>query len=734
MRSSCYQLLLSSLFIAQLSLAALAAKPAAKSQPGLVPWPKTLTMGQELLTLGETTRVLADRQDLLPLAKVLSEEIHLATGRRLATGIDEPGPGDLVLAIDPALKGEAYTIEVKGCAVVKGGNFQSVAFGTVTLLQAMKIDAMVTTIPHMIVSDRPAYPYRAAMIDLAHKYHSPGGIKQVIELCRLYKIRYLHVHLSDDQLFMFPSKKFPQLGEGNWEFARFEPGSKPKVLPYTREELLDLERFSQERGVHIVPEIDMPGHVGRLVGDAQQVFGFPGSGATLNIANPKTLEAATALWNEVMDIFQGTPYVHLGGDEVGLGGLESTAEYKELQRRYPQIKSAHDLYCKFMSDMHAVFAKRGKKMIVWEEACNPDGPFPLPKDTLIMVWCQGRNPADIVKNGYSVVNATWTPLYIVRDNRKTFEFLFNWELPEFGREGSNDFFTLRDTQKLAGTQLCSWENSESIEIQSMRHRLAVVAEKAWNPRPRGSFGDFKARWANSDSLLEKLVNPIAIQVQGTFVRDENTFDQPIVITLVPKRKGLTIKYTLDNSLPNEKWKVYTGPIMLEQTAYLRAGLFDNLGVQQGYLVGSWFKSQIPVKPNLATKKPVTVGPSPDRTDAWGAKNAVDGRMDDVNAHWASVGPAPQWLRIDLEKVYPINNIKVITYYDGSRYYHLNAEVSVDGRTWKKVIEFKDTIPATAAGYSRMFPTTDARYVRINMLHNSANPYVHVVEVIVNEAK
>ena len=107
-------------------------------------------------------------------------------------------------------------------------------------------------------------------------------------------------------------------------------------------------------------------------------------------------------------------------------------------------------YCKFMGDMHAVFAQRGKKMIVWEEACNPGGPFPLPKDTLIMVWCQGRNPADIVKSGYSVVNATWTPLYIVRDNRKTFEFLFNWDLPKFGREGSNDFFTLKDTEKLAG--------------------------------------------------------------------------------------------------------------------------------------------------------------------------------------------------------------------------------------------------------------------------------------------
>jgi hexosaminidase len=353
------------------------------------------------------------------------------------------------------------------------------------------------------------------------------------------------------------------LGKGNWEFARFEPGSKSNILPYTREELRDLERFSQERGVHIVPEIDMPGHACRLVGDAQEVFGFPGSGATLNIAKSKTLEAITALWNEVMDVFQGTPYIHIGGDEVGLGGLEGTAEYKELQRKFPQIKSSHDLYCKFMRDMHEVFAKRGKKMIVWEEAFNPGGPFPLPKDTLIMVWCQGRNPADIVKEGDSVINATWTPLYIVRDNRKTFEFLFNWEIPKFGSEASNDFFALKDTEKLAGVQLCSWENSEAIEIQSTRDRLAVVAEKAWNPQAGGTFDQFNVRWGSSDFLLEKLVNPITIRVQGKFIRDENTIEQPIVITLVPKRKGLTIKYTLDNSLPNEKWKVYAGPITLE---------------------------------------------------------------------------------------------------------------------------------------------------------------------------
>jgi len=572
------------------------AKPAAKAEPRLVPWPQSLTMQEGAMALGQHSRIVAASDDLAPLTKILAEEIQATTGLQLATAAGQPKPGDVLLAIDPSLQDEAYTLEVKDYAVVKGGDYPSLASGSVTLLQALKAADGGLGLPHMTVADKPACRYRGAMIDLARKYHSPGGVKQVVELCRQYKIRYLHVHLSDDQLFMFPSAKFPQAGKGNWEFARFEPGSKPKIKPYTRDELVELERFSQARGVHIVPEIDMPGHAGRLVGDVREAFGFPGSGSTLNIASPKTLEAAATLWNEVMDVFQGTPYVHLGGDEAGLGGLENTPEFKNLQKQFPDLKGAHDLYCKFMQDMHGVFAKRGKKMIVWEEACNPGGPFPLPKDTLIMVWCQGRNPADIAKHGYSVVNATWTPLYIVRDNRKTPEFLFNWAVPKFGREGSNDFFTLQDTERLAGAQLCSWENSEAIEIQSMRQRLAVVGEKAWNPQAGGTFAEFQARHAHTDAILDDLVHPVAIQVQGR-LREGDIFEEPITVTLAAKKShaGLSVKYTLDNSLPDEKWKVYNGPIKLEQTAHLRAGLFDAQGAQQGYLAGHWFRGQIPAK-------------------------------------------------------------------------------------------------------------------------------------------
>jgi len=436
----------------------------------------------------------------------------------------------------------------------------------------------------------------------------------------------------------------------------------------------------------------------------------------------------------VMDVFQSTPYVHLGADEVGLGGLDRTADYKAAQEKYG-IKSVHDLYCKFITDLHAVVTKHGKKCIVWEEAYNPGGAYPLPKDALVMVWSQGHNPNDIVKNGYSIINATWTPLYIVRDNKKSLEFLFDWALPKFGREGSTDFTSLADASKLMGTQLCSWENSEAIEIQSLRDRLALVAERAWNPKAGGTFAEFKSRLAHTDAVLEKLVNPITIKVRGRFVGDENTFTEPLTLTLIPNRPGLKLKYTFDNSMPNERWQTCTGPITVDQTVYLRAGLFDGQGVQQGRLVGSWFRSRIPAKPNLATGKPVTVGPSPDRKDGWFASLAVDGRADDAGAHWASEGPAPQWLQVDLGKIYPISFINLITYWDGARYYQWNAEVSVDGQSWTKVLDFSDNkAPATAKGYSGKFARAEARYIRINMLKNSANPFVHVVELIVDETK
>jgi len=38
------------------------------------------------------------------------------------------------------------------------------------------------------------------------------------------------------------------------------------------------------------------------------------NGSTINLADPKAIEGAATLLNEVMDVFQSTPYLHIGGD------------------------------------------------------------------------------------------------------------------------------------------------------------------------------------------------------------------------------------------------------------------------------------------------------------------------------------------------------------------------------------------------------------------------------------
>jgi hexosaminidase len=639
----------------------------------LIPAPKQLTMNDGSLRLNPHTHIVAADPSLAPLAHLLAEEIKTLTGLQPATVAGEGEAGDIVLRLDPALNGEVYRFDVgESGVVVNGANYDAVAAGTATLLQSLQVADGAVSLPRIHIADEPAYPFRAALIDLGRKYHTPSGIKQVVELCRLYKVRYLHLHLSDDQLFMFPSTHFPQAGKSNHEFARFEPASKPHVAPYTLDEMKDLETFTRDRGVHLVPELDLPGHSGRLIADARDPFGFPGNGSTVNIASPATLDATATLLNEVMDVFASTPYIHLGADEVGLGGLEKTPEFAQAAAKLGNIHSGHDLYCKFVADLCDIVKRRGKTPIVWEEAFNPGGAYPLPKEAVVMIWSLGRNPADATKAGYSVVNASWTPLYIVRDNRMTLDFLFDWDVAKFGREESKQFTPLADTRRLLGSELCSWENPESIEIQMLRERLALVAERSWNPNAGGDLADYRARLAHTDALLEKLVHPVSIKFEGTLADGEITYTDPITVTLSSDRPGATIRYTLDNNLPDEKWTNYTVPFKLDRTAHIRAGLFDAAGTQQGYLSGRWFKRVTVVPPNLAAHKPVTEGPGPARHDEWSAEQAVDGRADNPDHHWASTDPAPQWLQVDLQKVYPIDSINVITYWDGSRYYQLGV--------------------------------------------------------------
>ncbi len=115
---------------------------------------------------------------------------------------------------------------------------------------------------------------------------------------------------------------------------------------------------------------------------------------------------------------------------------------------------------------------------------------------------------------------------------------------------------------------------------------------------------------------------------------------------------------------------------------------------------------------------------------------VDGdAADKYNSSWWAGPPPPQWVKIDLEDVHTIDRIRVYPFWDGSRFYQYTVEISEDGEDWTKVGDRSENRSrATPAGDLIRFEPVPARYVRVNMLFNSANESFHLVEVRVFEAR
>ncbi|NOY80729.1 MAG: DUF1080 domain-containing protein [Kiritimatiellaeota bacterium] len=128
--------------------------------------------------------------------------------------------------------------------------------------------------------------------------------------------------------------------------------------------------------------------------------------------------------------------------------------------------------------------------------------------------------------------------------------------------------------------------------------------------------------------------------------------------------------------------------------------------------------------NLALGKPVKTS-VPQQGDK-APERAVDGKLGKLDAWFGARWPC--WYQVDLGTPTRIDTIRVIFYWDGRRYYTYTVDVSKDGKTWTKVVDnSKNKTPSTARGTIHRFKPVEARYVRLNVLRNSVNEAVHVVE-------
>ena len=699
-------------------------------RPKLVPTPKSVTAEQGSMPLTAKSRIVAADASLKPLASILSGEIRVIMGLNLETAEGEGRPGDIVLKINPQIRADedilaareqkivktrdfAHTIKVGDTAVVEGWDYRAVCEGTATILQAIAAKDGQFALPKMTIKDWPHADYVATMVDCARQEIPLYVVKKVIESCRYYKVRYCHLHLSDDHGYTFPLKDHPNMGRHNRGHCE---GDAPKV--YDLQQLKELVAFADARGVTLVPELETPGHSDAIRLDLPDELDRPkemGGGARLgmmNIADDKIYPVLDGIVGEICDVFKSSPYFHIGCDEVNaetLMGQPWTGPFLEKNK----LNGYGDLIKRHIRKMNEIVRKRGKMTIIWSGA--PMDPA-MKDEVIVMTWYADGSSAEAFANGFATITTPWT-----------MSVPFNeWSIYE-----CNGTILDRNKNRVLGANAPMWEMSaQCLNGAGGGNRQ----ERTWGPDNKITEPEFGNRVAFQTKRAAKLLEPVKIQAEGKIIqehgwlRTRKEYAGPLTITLSTDNPAGRIRYTLDGTEPTAKSTLYEKPFQVNRTVRVRAALFDDAGEMMGHVCLAKFVYVY--EKNLTTGKPVTTSKSPQDNDQIG--NAVDGWVT-LDKHWGAL-PAPQWFRVDLEKVYTLDRVHIFPYWDGARYYQYTIELSTDGEKWTQVVDAsKNTTPETWDGKLHKFEPVPARYVRVNMLKNSDNPAVHIVELWVYEA-
>jgi hypothetical protein len=127
--------------------------------------------------------------------------------------------------------------------------------------------------------------------------------------------------------------------------------------------------------------------------------------------------------------------------------------------------------------------------------------------------------------------------------------------------------------------------------------------------------------------------------------------------------------------------------------------------------------------NVALKKAVTANVPTEGNHV--PANLTDGTLEKA---WHGA-KSPAQAQIDLGSAQTVSAAHVTFYHGDGRTYTFTLELSEDGKAWKQVAGNTDAPkPATAEGLRLVFAPTSARLARLNVLKNSANPAVHVLEL------
>ncbi len=508
----------------------------------IVPLPAFLEMKEGSFTIDSATWILYepfDSSSFDPL-KVFLEVFQRKSGYTLPI----PGRGEergdvknmiLIIKAPPPLPQfdheDSYKLSIQPSGIIiTARTNKAIFYAFQTLRQIMRIDAMPDAnkeirqwmVPALQMTDYPQFSYRGMHLDVCRHFMPLDFVKKYIDLLAYYKMNTFHWHLTDDQGWRIEIKKYPKLQEiaawrdetliGHYKETPDRYDGTRHGGYYTQEEIKDVVAYAVDRGVTIIPEIEMPGHALAALSAYPELACTPGpfkAATTWGVFDDVFCPTETTftflenVLDEVMDLFP-SPYIHIGGDECPKTRWKESAFCQQLMKANG-LKDEHQLQSYFTQRIEKYLNSKGRKIIGWDEILEGG----LAPNATVMSWRGMSGGIDAAKAGHDVIMTPGTHCYFDHYQADpSFEPIAFGGLTTLEKVYSFNpvpaQLTPSEAQHILGAQGNLWTeyigSTDQAEYMAFPRAIAL-AEVLWTPASRRNWNEFALRL---DKHLDRL--------------------------------------------------------------------------------------------------------------------------------------------------------------------------------------------------------------------------------------
>ena len=688
--------------------------------PLVIPLPASIETGSGTFRLDPQTTVrnLPGNEGLTGVSEYLAALLRPATGFPLPVETGDPEDHAINLQIDPAVTAaEGYVLSVTAERItIRASTAAGAFYGVQTLRQLLPAQLESNTpvtdvgwsVPIVEIVDQPRFSYRGMHLDVARHFFPVEFIYKFIDLLALHKMNRFHWHLTEDQGWRIEIKQYPRLQEiaayrdetliGHYNDQPHQFDGKKYGGYYTQEEIRQVIAYARNRHITIIPEIEMPGHAMAALAAYPELGCHEGPyktgtkwGIFEDVFCPKE-ETFTFLENvltEVIDLFEDSPYIHIGGDETPKTQWKNSAFCQQLIREQ-NLGDEYGLQSYFIQRIEKFVNSKGRNIIGWDEILEGG----LAPNATVMSWQGTKGGIAAAKEGHDVIMTPTSHCYFdYYQSRSDDEPLaIGGFIPlekVYGFEPVPEELAEEETKFILGTQGTLWTEyiptPEKAEYMVFPRAIAL-AEVGWTDRELKDYDDFTSRLTHHFKRLDAL--------------DVNYANHILDITnsIRPAAKGLSlemstrhptavIRYTTDGSQVGHSSSQYQEPLNIEENTALQAAVFEK---ERKISRTNKLNFQI----HKAAGKSIQLENPPAPAYSLGGKealiNGIRGSSERYgDGEWLGWSGENLIATIDLGKTQSLQNIKMRFFNGNGQWIYLPRQVAVflsdDGSTFAEPI-------------------------------------------------